>query len=108
MTMIRCLRSLLFAAILSSTAPAFAANGEQVDVELVLAVDISYSMDADELALQREGYIAALASEQFLDAVRRGPTGKIAVIYIEWVERAADRHPMAGGRRSRERRRVRT
>jgi hypothetical protein len=83
--MIRCLRSLLFAAILSSTAPAFAANGEQVDVELVLAVDISYSMDADELALQREGYIAALASEQFLDAVRRGPIGKIAVIYIEWA-----------------------
>jgi hypothetical protein len=85
MTMIRCLRSLLFAAILSSAAPAFAANGEQVDVELVLAVDISYSMDADELALQREGYIAALASEQFLDAVRRGPIGKIAVIYIEWA-----------------------
>ena len=78
--MIRCLRSLLLAAMLLPAGAAHAADGEQVDVELVLAVDISYSMDADELALQREGYIAALASEQFLDAVRRGPIGKIAVI----------------------------
>jgi hypothetical protein len=84
MTMIRYLRSLFLAALLPAMA-ATAANSEQVDVELVLAVDISYSMDADELALQREGYIAALASEQFLDAVRRGPIGKIAVVYIEWA-----------------------
>jgi hypothetical protein len=57
----------------------------QVDVELVLAVDISYSMDYDELALQREGYIQALTSEQFIDAMRRGPLGKIAVTYVEWA-----------------------
>lgn len=57
----------------------------QVDVELVLAVDISYSMDYDELALQREGYILAIASEQFLDAMRRGPLGKIALTYVEWA-----------------------
>ncbi|MCC6948197.1 MAG: DUF1194 domain-containing protein [Bradyrhizobiaceae bacterium] len=57
----------------------------QVDVELVLAVDISYSMDYDELALQREGYIAAITSEQFLDAMRRGPLGKIALTYVEWA-----------------------
>ena len=37
-----------------------------VDVELVLAVDISYSMDPDEQALQREGYIQALTSREFL------------------------------------------
>jgi len=57
----------------------------QVDVELVLAVDISYSMDYDELALQREGYIGAITSEQFLDAMRRGPIGKIALTYVEWA-----------------------
>lgn len=58
---------------------------QPVDVELVLAVDISYSMDYDELALQRDGYIAALTSEQFLDALRRGPLGQIAVTYVEWA-----------------------
>lgn len=56
-----------------------------VDVELVLAVDISYSMDFDELKLQRDGYVRALTSEQFLDALRRGPIGRIALIYVEWA-----------------------
>lgn len=56
-----------------------------VDVELVLAVDISYSMDFDELALQREGYITALTSKDFIDALRGGAHGRIALIYIEWA-----------------------
>ncbi len=57
----------------------------QVDVELVLAVDISYSMDADELALQREGYAKALTSREFMQALRQGIHGKVAVIYFEWA-----------------------
>ncbi|MFG1185775.1 DUF1194 domain-containing protein [Xanthobacter aminoxidans] len=56
-----------------------------VDVELVLAVDVSYSMDADELALQREGYASAITSPEFLDALRLGPNGRIAVEYVEWA-----------------------
>jgi hypothetical protein len=81
--MIRRLRSLLIAAVLLPgpllpSGDAIAQNS-QVDVELVLAVDISYSMDYEELSLQREGYILAISSEQFLDAMRRGPIGKIAV-----------------------------
>ena len=56
-----------------------------VDVELVLAVDVSYSMDPDEQALQREGYVAALASREFLDALRHGMHGRIAVTYFEWA-----------------------
>jgi hypothetical protein len=56
-----------------------------VDVELVLAVDISYSMDLDELTLQREGYQAALTSEEFLNAIKDGTHGKIAVTYVEWA-----------------------
>ncbi len=55
-----------------------------VDLELVLAVDVSYSMDPDEQALQREGYVKALSSKEFLQALRQGPNGKIAVTYIEW------------------------
>jgi len=56
-----------------------------VDVELVLAVDVSYSMDMDELALQREGYAAAIGSHEFLQALKGGPHGKIAITYFEWA-----------------------
>src|SRR5436190_9199331 len=56
-----------------------------VDVELVLAVDISYSMDPDEQALQREGYLGALVSKEFLDALKHGMHGKVAVTYVEWA-----------------------
>jgi hypothetical protein len=56
-----------------------------VDVELVLAVDVSYSMDMDELAIQREGYAQAIVSKEFLTALKSGPTGKIAVTYFEWA-----------------------
>jgi len=56
-----------------------------VDVELVLAVDVSYSMDMDELAIQREGYAQAIVSKEFLQALKSGPNGKIAVTYFEWA-----------------------
>ncbi len=56
-----------------------------VDVELILAVDVSYSMDMDELAIQREGYAQALVSKEFLQALKTGPNGKIAVTYFEWA-----------------------
>lgn len=57
----------------------------RVDVELVLAVDVSYSMDLDELAVQREGYAQAITSREFLQALKTGPTGKVAVTYFEWA-----------------------
>jgi hypothetical protein len=57
----------------------------EVDVELVLAVDISYSMDLEEQRLQREGYIKALTSPEVLSAIRNGPNGRIAVTYFEWA-----------------------
>jgi len=56
-----------------------------VDVELVIAVDVSYSMDTDEQALQREGYVLALTSKEFLQALRQGAHGKIAITYFEWA-----------------------
>ena len=56
-----------------------------VDVELVIAVDVSYSMDPEEQALQREGYIQALTSRDFLSALREGANGKIAITYFEWA-----------------------
>src|SRR6478736_1346600 len=60
-------------------------NVPAVNVELVIAVDVSYSMDMDELAIQREGYAQAIVSKEFLQALKSGPTGKIAVTYCEWA-----------------------
>lgn len=57
----------------------------RVDVELVLAVDISYSMDPEEQRLQRDGYVQALTSPEFLNALRSGVHGKIAVAYMQWA-----------------------
>src|SRR5258706_14001771 len=49
-----------------------------VDIELILAVDVSYSMDMDELAIQREGSAQAIVSKEFLQALTTGPNGKIS------------------------------
>jgi uncharacterized protein DUF1194 len=56
-----------------------------VDVELIIAVDVSYSMDMDELAIQREGYAQAIMSREFLQALKTGPSGKVAITYFEWA-----------------------
>ncbi len=63
-----------------------------VDVELILAVDVSYSMDLDELAIQREGYAQAIVSKEFLQALKTGP-----------LQRPEDHHSVAGDRRPRDR-----
>jgi len=60
-------------------------DAKQVDVELILAVDVSYSMDVEELAIQREGYAQALMSSEFLKTLKTGPHGRIAVTYFEWA-----------------------
>jgi Protein of unknown function (DUF1194) len=67
-------------------APALVQNGiATVDSEVVLAVDVSYSMDPDEQHLQREGYVQALTSPDFLQALKAGPNGRIAISYFEWA-----------------------
>jgi uncharacterized protein DUF1194 len=60
-------------------------SGMPVDVELVLAVDVSYSMDPEEQELQREGYIAAITSPEFMGALRQGMHAKVAMTYFEWA-----------------------
>jgi hypothetical protein len=88
----------------------------QVDVELVLAVDVSYSMDMDELAVQREGYAQAIVSKEFLQALKALPNGKIAVtdfrrdlfcdaaVREQPVSGIAARHRHLGRRRQQQRR----
>lgn len=65
--------------------PALPAQAETaVDLELVLAVDVSGSIDAEEARQQREGYIAAIRDPEVLAALERTFTGRIAVTYLEW------------------------
>jgi hypothetical protein len=63
----------------------------EVDLALVLAVDISYSMDPEEQELQREGFAEAFRSPLVHDAIRRGMLGRIAVTYFEWAGAADQR-----------------
>jgi hypothetical protein len=82
------------AAPLSKPRAADNSAGIPVDVELVLAVDISYSMDPEEQALQREGYVEALTSKEFLQALRQGMLGKVAITYVEWAGATDQRQVM--------------
>lgn len=57
----------------------------RVDLELLLAVDISQSMDFDEHTVQRNGYVEAFRHKDVINALMSGPEGKIAVMYMEWA-----------------------
>ena len=57
---------------------------EQVDLLLVLASDVSRSVDTRKFELQRQGYAAALSNPRVVDAIRSGPHGKIAICFVEW------------------------
>ena len=74
---------LAVAAIAPSAKRARAAQA--VDVALVLAADVSRSIDDEEFALQRRGYAAAIADPRVLDAIRSGRHGAIAVSFVEWA-----------------------
>lgn len=58
---------------------------EEVDIELILAVDISGSVDSMEARTQREGYIAALTHPSVIGAIQSAFHGKIAMSYVEWA-----------------------
>jgi Protein of unknown function (DUF1194) len=64
--------------------PAAAFAAEQVDLLLVLAADVSRSVDATKFQLQREGYAAAVADPKVLDAIQSGRTGRIGLSFVEW------------------------
>jgi Protein of unknown function (DUF1194) len=78
--------TLVLAAVLwvATLPPALAAD-TPVDLELILAVDVSRSMDADEQQFQRDGYVAALTHPEVVAAIAGGRHGKIALTYVEWA-----------------------
>src|SRR5882757_4471026 len=81
--MTRVVRLLVFAACLLVLAPPLRA-AEPVDLLLVLASDVSRSVDTRKFQLQREGYAAALSNPTVIDAIRSGPHGRIAICFLEW------------------------
>lgn len=70
---------------------ASASAQEKVDVELILAVDVSLSMSAEELDIQRRGYVSALTSDEVVKAIGEGAYGRIAVTYVEWAGTGSQR-----------------
>ena len=81
----RSIRALLVLILAGAAAlPAIARAAEQVDLLLVLAADVSRSVDSGKFQLQREGYAAAISDPHVLDAIRSGRTGRIGLTYIEW------------------------
>ena len=79
-----CIIAAAFASCLTFTGASAKGGATSVDVELVLAVDISYSMDEEEQHLQREGYIEALQSDEFLKALKAGRNGRVLTISEHW------------------------
>jgi Protein of unknown function (DUF1194) len=59
-------------------------GAERVDLLLVLAMDVSRSMDQAKFQLQRQGYAAAISNSQVLKAITSGPYQKIAICFIDW------------------------
>jgi hypothetical protein len=61
------------------------ARADDVDVALVLVTDVSRSIDDSEFKLEKDGYTSAFTSQKVLEAIHGGPTGKIAVAYLEFA-----------------------
>jgi hypothetical protein len=61
------------------------ARADDVDVALVLVSDVSRSIDDTEFALEKNGYASAFTNPKVLEAIHGGPTGKIAVAYVEFA-----------------------
>jgi hypothetical protein len=68
-----------------ATASAQVDDFYDVDLELAIGVDVSRSMDAEELRVQRDGYISAFRHPDIVAAIRSLPLGRIAVTYFEWA-----------------------
>ena len=78
-------RGTSLAAILALASPASGESGWPVDLALVLAVDVSSSMNEREQRAQRDGYVEAFRSRAVVDAIASGARGRIAVTYVEWA-----------------------
>ncbi len=74
----------VFLVLVAAALPMKRADAAPVDLELVLAVDCSGSIDSDEFALQIRGYAAALTHPSVIRAIQSGGVGAIAITYVQW------------------------
>jgi hypothetical protein len=86
MTAIKALFKVLLSAILTCgiLLPVAARAADDVDLLLVLAADVSRSIDDTKFQLQRNGYAAAISDPRVLDAIRSGRNGRIGASFVEW------------------------
>jgi hypothetical protein len=75
----------LVATLVATLGPSAQAQDLPVDLELVLAVDVSGSIDEVEAELQRQGYVMAVSHPRVIEAIQGGGYGRIAVTYVEWA-----------------------
>jgi Protein of unknown function (DUF1194) len=87
-------RALTLVATLLMTQIPFARAAEQTDLLLVLAMDVSRSMDQPKFLLQRQGYAAAISNPKVLAAIKSGPHQKIALCFIDWSGPFGLSHPL--------------
>ncbi len=80
----RALRTFVVAALMAATGWTTTHAAERVDLLLVLAADVSSSMDESKFELQRSGYAAAFYDPRVIETIRAGPNGRIAIALIEW------------------------
>ena len=88
---VRGIVSVLACLVAFSLAASAALAAEAVDLLLVLAADVSRSVDAPKFQLQRDGYAAAITDPRVLEAIRSGPRGRMAICFVEWSEAATRR-----------------
>jgi len=74
----------ILAGLVLAIGAALPLRAEPVDLELILGVDCSGSVDASEFALQIRGYAAALTHPSVIRAIQSGRAGAIAVTYVQW------------------------
>jgi hypothetical protein len=82
MRMVKIIVALMLAA--GALFPARAIAGDDVDLLLVLAADVSRSIDAAKFQLQRDGYAAAISDSRVLDTIKSGHAGRIGLTFVEW------------------------
>lgn len=83
--------ALSFLMILALGPASARADEGKVDMLLVLAVDVSRSVDEGEFKLQRQGFAAALVDPRVVRVMTSGPTGRIAVMFVEWASEQEQR-----------------
>ena len=89
--MIRTVRALAVLLTFAIALPAAVPAAEPVDLLLVLAADVSRSIDAEKFQLQRDGYAAAVSDPQVLDVIKSGRHGRIGLSFVEWSGAGAER-----------------